>query len=596
MFVTVLVDEFQDTNLSQVELLDILIAPHKNVMVCGDDDQGIFGFRKASNRFILGFAERYGAVTYRISDNFRCFAEHTVLANHVIHRNKQRAPKHLSPVQGFGGETLIEAHESGEVMGASIARNIRTAIDEGLRPDQIAVLVRLYAETGVVENALIEEGIPYQIIGNVPFYDRPENTLLLNYLQVALIDRRAAAGPLSAADKAVLSEVWWDVLRTPRRYVRREASDALLRDMLIQGTPPSVVLLTAGGSSRFAGPRLVSLGQTLAWLGEAAAAGTGAHTLLLELERRLEYKQYLLDNSGFAETRQGRAQTVEAFIEYARNKGDAEAFLGHIERARVGHASTTSTGAKVVISSIFRAKGLEWPHVIVPAVNYGHIPAAGRDTDLSEERRLFYVALTRTKARLELHVVKNRAPSIFMEGLSALAVDVRRSREAFAKPVAAWEAKDALAVVKVYRYLDRFVSTWSGLGEGEQAQVAGWMLAANKAGGMASKSPLPREVERRLSQVAALDEAKVQGCSQALGVAQRLSVKTPPVKEPQRRPYDLQRDGLLARGTQVWHKLHGSGKVKGCGVERSLQFVEIAFDKGRTVKLPLAHAALEILG
>jgi DNA helicase-2/ATP-dependent DNA helicase PcrA len=192
-------------------------------MVCGDDDQGIFGFRKASNSFILGFAKRYGAVTYRISDNFRCFAEHTILANHVIQRNKVRAPKQLSPVRGFGGDTVIVSHESADEMGGRIAANIRNAIDNGLRPDQVAVLVRLYAETGAVETALIEEGISYQIVGNVPFYDRPENTLLLKYLQVALIEHRATSGPMSAADKATLSEglvgrvTHSKTLRAPRR-------------------------------------------------------------------------------------------------------------------------------------------------------------------------------------------------------------------------------------------------------------------------------------------------------------------------------------------------------------------------------------------
>jgi DNA helicase-2/ATP-dependent DNA helicase PcrA len=193
-------------------------------------------------------------------------------------------------------------------MGARIAENVRRAIDGGLRADQIAVLVRLYAETGAVETALIEEGIPYQIVGNVPFYDRPENTLLLKYLQVALIERRAASGTMSAADKAQLSEVWWDVLRTPKRYVRRDASDTLLRDILIHDTPPSVALLTAGGVSGFAGPKLVALGQTLTWLVEAIEKGTSAYALLLELETRLEYKKFLLENSGFIETGQGKAQ------------------------------------------------------------------------------------------------------------------------------------------------------------------------------------------------------------------------------------------------------------------------------------------------
>ena len=587
MFDTLLVDEFQDTNLSQVELLDILVKPHLNVMVCGDDDQGIFGFRKASNSFILGFAKRYRAVSYRISDNFRCFAEHTLLANHVIQRNRIRAPKQLSPVRGFGGATVIEAHESAEGMGTRIASNVREAIDSGLRADQVAVLVRLYAETGVVETALIEEGIPYKIVGNVPFYDRNENTLLLKYLQVALLER---IGTFSAADKALLSEIWWDVLRIPKRYVRRDSSDALLRTILIHGTPPSVALLTAGGMSGYAGPKLVALGQTLAWLVEAIEK-TSAYELLLELEQRLEYKTFLLENSGFVETGQGKAQTVEAFIEYAKGKGDAASLLAQIERARAIHNGTQ--GSQVVISSIFRAKGLEWPHVIVPAVNYGHIPAAGNDTDLSEERRLFYVALTRTQATLELHVVRNRPPSIFMEGLSGLREAAEASRKAFSTSPQHWGATEALAIAEVYRYLDRYVEVWSGMNPSEKEQVAQWVLAANQAWSLKTSAPLPKALERQLSQVAVPYASKITACREKLGVQHRKET-TQPTKE-ERRPYDLARDGSLKRGTQVWHKLHGSGRVLHSGVENTRQVVEVAFDKGRTAKLLAERAGLEVL-
>lgn len=592
-FDTLLVDEFQDTNLSQVELLDILVAPHKNIMVCGDDDQGIFGFRKASNQFILNFAKRYGAVSYRISDNFRCFAEHTILANHVIHRNSERAPKQLTPARGFGGQTLIESHGSAEMMGSRIAARIREAIDEGLRPDEIAVLVRLYAETGVVEAALIEEGIAYRIVGNVPFYDRPENTLLLNYLQVALIDRRAADG-LGATDKALLSDIWWDVLRIPKRYVRRDASDTLLRDILINDTPPSAALLTAGGISGYAGPKLVALGQTLAWLGEAAETGASAYALLLELEQRLDYQSFLLENSGFVETGQAKVQTVKSFIEYAKGKGDAASFLTQIERARTAHQGKRD--AQVVISSIFRAKGLEWPHVIVPAVNYGHLPAAGNDTDLSEERRLFYVALTRAKATLDLHVIKNRPPSIFMEGLSNLQDAAQASRAAFNGSISSWTAREALSVAEVYRYLDRFVDEWSGLDEPSTEQVAQWVLAANQAWSLKSSTPLPRKLERKLRARMTPDEAKVEACAIRLGVMHRMATRESAKQQAsQQRAFSPSQEGQLAKGTRVRHKLHGEGKVVKWGTENAMQVVEVAFDKGRTVKLMAEHAKLEVL-
>ena len=594
LYDTVLVDEFQDTNLSQVELIDILVSGHKSIIAVGDDDQAVYGFRKASNTFILNFAKRYGATTYRISDNFRCFAEHTILANHVILRNKVRAPKQLSPVRGFGGETIIASHASADDMGVQIAENVRKAIDGGLRADQIAVLVRLYAETGVVESALIEEGLPYRIVGNVPFYDRSENTLLLRYLQVALIERRAVSGPISASDKAQLSEVWWDVLRTPKRYVRRDAADTLLRNILIHDTPPSVALLTAGGMSGFAGPKLVTLGQTLTWLVDAIGKGTSAYALLLELEARLEYKKFLLENSGFVETGQGKAQNVEAFVDYARGKGDAASLLSQIERARALHDGTR--GSQVVISSIFRAKGLEWPHVIVPAVNYGHIPAAGNDTDLSEERRLFYVALTRTKATLELHVVKTRPPSIFMEGLSNLANAAQRSRAAFGRPLEQWGADEAVVVAEVYRYLDRYIDVWSGIALSDRQQLTEWILAANKAWGAKSTPPLPFALERRMVQDAPPNDAKVRACAQKLGVLHRLDKRAQQQStDDQRKVYNPERDGRLSAGTTVWHELHGRGKVTGTHVEALGQIVEIAFDKGRRAKFIIGRAALEIL-
>jgi len=346
--------------------------------------------------------------------------------------------------------------------------------------------------------------------------------------------------------------------------------------------------------SGFAGPKLVALGQTLNWLVEAIEKGTSAYALLMELEGRLEYKKFLLENSGFVETGQGKAQNVEAFIEYARGKGDASSLLAHIERARAAHNG--ERGVQVVISSIFRAKGLEWPHVIVPAVNYGHIPAAGNDTDLSEERRLFYVALTRTKATLELHVVKNRPPSIFMEGLNNLRNAAQASREAFNTPLEHWEATEAVAMAAVYRYLDRYVEVWSGMEEAEQRQLAEWMLAANKAWGMKSTSPLPNHLEQRLLQVAPPHRAKVKACVQKLGVLHRLDKQA--LSDPttnQRRPYNFKRDGRLKRGTQVWHKLHGSGRVTYTGTEQVGEVVEVAFDKGRTTKFATELAGLEIL-
>lgn len=216
-------------------------------------------------------------------------------------------------------------------------------------------------------------------------------------------------------------------------------------------------------------------------------------------------------------------------------------------------------------------------------------------TDLNEERRLFYVALTRTKALLELHMVKGRAPSIFMEGLSNLRNAAQASRAALRKPLGQWGASEAVAVADVYRYLDRYVEVWSGMEEAEQRQLADWILAANKAWGMKSTSPLPHPLERRLSQLASPDKAKIKACAEKLGVQHRLSKQaSSSTATGQRRPYNFNKDGRLALGSRVWHALHGSGSVTYTGVESIGEVVEIAFDKGRIAKFIIEQAVLEI--
>jgi hypothetical protein len=148
----------------------------------------------------------------------------------------------------------------------------------------------------------------------------------------------------------------------------------------------------------------------------------------------------------------------------------------------------------------------------------------------------------------------------------------------------------------VYRYLERYVDVWSGIAATEQQQLAEWVLAANKAWGMKSTFPLPRHLERQLSQVAPPDEAKVSTCAQELGVLHRLGKEASPKPTTnQRRSYNFKRDGRLERGTKVWHKLHGSGKVTYTGTEQVGEVVEVAFEKGRTAKFVTEMAGLDII-
>ena len=175
----VLVDEYQDINLAQSEMLHLIMQPHGNYMAIGDDDQTIYEWRGASPHFILDFPKRYAAETFLISDNFRCPATPLVLANRVIERNKERQPKRLSLTRGFYGETAVSINTDLNQMSAEIVNRIRK-LHKAKRPlNDMAVLVRINAQTPPIEQELIAHNIPYRV--SQPFYERNEIKTLIQY-------------------------------------------------------------------------------------------------------------------------------------------------------------------------------------------------------------------------------------------------------------------------------------------------------------------------------------------------------------------------------------------------------------------------------
>jgi superfamily I DNA/RNA helicase len=168
----VMVDEYQDVNLAQAEMLDLLVRPHGNFMAIGDDDQTIYEWRGASPDFFLAFAKRYRAAVYYMTENFRGHASHLTLANQVIQHNRRRQPKRLDLVRGFGGTTTLSLHGSAHEQAFALARDLKALLAQGVRPREIGILVRVYAQTPPIEEALRGAGIPYEVVGDVPFYQR----------------------------------------------------------------------------------------------------------------------------------------------------------------------------------------------------------------------------------------------------------------------------------------------------------------------------------------------------------------------------------------------------------------------------------------
>jgi len=205
------------------------------------------------------------------------------------------------------------------------------------------------------------------------------------------------------------------------------------------------------------------LAEDIEWL--AARLDEPASKTLDALDRRLGYREYLRESSGFPQTGEGRAASVTAFIQYARDKGTVLEFMQHIQELATQKAGRAMAADTVTLSTIHQSKGLEWPVVIIPQCNQDILPfQVTRAGDVEEERRLFYVALTRTKRDLHLHYVKNEPPSPFLaeaawkRTLPAL----EKLRELLAKSPKNWTDEEVAFLVgeTAVSHLQRYFTTW----------------------------------------------------------------------------------------------------------------------------------------
>ena len=480
----VVIDEFQDVNLAQAEILDLLTRPHQNYMAVGDDDQTIYGFRGASMGFFRDFGRRYTAAIYEMTDNFRCQASQVVLANRVIAQNRVRHPKTLVVTRGFGGITALRCASDAAAMSSHMVTDIRAAQADGMNGADITVLVRITAQTPPVEQALITAGIPYRIAGEEPFFRRPEVVTLLKYTELAGYDADLRAGRrLDGEQGERFVACWRSLYNRPKRYLTRQFFEETRQAVLRQGRPLSEALvdLSATVADRLTAT-LHSLADLLVWLVENQDR-LPAEALLGELDWRLGYQDFLIENSGFAGIGAGYAANVAAFIDYARGKGTLAEFRVHLETLAAARTVLEPDDPQVVdIRTIHKAKGLEWPVVLVPNCNAGIIPA-GNAGDIEEERRLLYVAITRARQRLYLYATAGRdaqlSPFLADAGVDATLGRVVEVQRVLAADPLTWSAPEALGLLLFPRQYgqERFFHIWWGAALEEQRRIAGRLLA-----------------------------------------------------------------------------------------------------------------------
>ena len=243
---------------------------------------------------------------------------------------------------------------------------------------------------------------------------------------------------------------WFRIANKPARYLSRIASDNIAQAVKQGMSLPQALTDAAQSVPDHLAARLLDLAETLTWL-----AGT-LHTLpagavLTLLDQKIGYTDYLRRSSGFPETGAARAANVEAFGRYAHSASTPAALLAHLDdlAARGVGQNRADAAGSISLLTVFRAKGLQWPVVFVPDCNQGIFPYGGPD-EIEEERRLFYVALTRTQSQLHLHIVQTEPPSQFLaeadwqNTLNA----VGQVETLLTRDPAAWQTAEALALVR----------------------------------------------------------------------------------------------------------------------------------------------------
>jgi DNA helicase-2/ATP-dependent DNA helicase PcrA len=391
----VLVDEYQDTNHAQYRLLQLLAGEHKNVFAVGDPDQSIYAFRGADIRNIMEFERDFGgAKQIALEQNYRSTNAILRAANAVITENRERKPKNLWSELGEGDPVRVIEVEDEHAEARFVAAEIAGLVDEGFAGSEIAIFYRTNAQSRVLEDVLVRQDIPYQVIGGPKFYERAEIKDAIAYLQV--IDNPSDAISLTR------------IANRPRRGI----GDASLARLQTYADAHGVSLWEALEHPEEAGCGGAPLKAIDKFRTLMQSSMSGALELSVPelLERVLEQSGYLeaLEAERTIEA-QGRIENLEELIGVAREyKENAESptlseFLQQISLFSDQDAIEDERSL-VTLMTLHNAKGLEFRVVFLIGMEEGVFPHSRsiEEQGLEEERRLCYVGLTRAQERLVL--------------------------------------------------------------------------------------------------------------------------------------------------------------------------------------------------
>lgn len=461
-----LIDEFQDTNVAQMALVKALVGPQRNLMVVGDDDQAIYGWRGAEVENILDFHKTFpGTTTVKIVRNYRSIPEVLTIANVAMKQAQKRHDKSLVAYRKSGEKVRMVTLGTPEQEAKYVAGEIRTLRKDGIALKDIAVLYRSNLQARLIEEELRVEGLPYRLVGGTQFFEKKEVKDAIAYLRVAvnprdeLSLRRIINYPARGIGDVAIQRIEQHALARGRTFPNAVShADAIpdLSDAAKEGcrkvTQAVAVMRESLDGPRISGAALdyfaaVGLRADL----EGIGGGEGASVADKQRWANVEHMLKSLD----------RWEAIDG-----EDKPSLATFLQRLTVRREEEGEVV--GDEVTLSSLHGSKGLEWRAVFLIGINEGTLPhlrtidpkaSEAAPTDVDEERRLFYVGVTRARDRLYLSRFMRReirgrelptTPSRFLSGLPEdVLVQVTRDDAAPLEPEAnTHSAASFLAMLK----------------------------------------------------------------------------------------------------------------------------------------------------
>lgn len=395
----ILVDEYQDVNPVQHKLLQVLAGSRAKVMVIGDPDQTIYEFRGSSPDFITRtFAQDFPApTTYCLSHTFRFGHSLALMANHLISHNREREPILTLSAPGTPF-TRIQTAQTGD-HGGRIAAAIERMRNAGAACGAMAVLCRLWSYARPVELELLARGIPYRMDGEHSILQCREIKPLWHCLE--LLSGTFFQRPLEERTAALFDLLATPSSKVPHNLLRRVANN-WVGSIAANNFAGSLLAALPGDLSAFQKRNLQQLADALAALGKPPSCAKG----LVAYARTLDYQERLRKDALNQTRGEEQAATAEAFLRFLLrlNIPSAGDLLAYLDRIQSQHQQEIG-GDAVLLTTVHRSKGLEWPVVFLPNLAEGHMPyLSGREDEplkaLESERRLLYVALTRAQKQL----------------------------------------------------------------------------------------------------------------------------------------------------------------------------------------------------